>query len=324
MIEKRFNTGNPEDEFYFIEYYKEYVYPYIAAGKPSKDTLAAYHSAIDQFLEYCNKRRLLPLRVKEYDILKYREYLYDRAYQDTTVALKLAALRKFYHVAKKFEFVKNNPLQDIKGSLSQADIITKYLTKETLQTVISSLLTHQELRNIRNTAIFVLMALEGLRTVEIHRMNEEDIDFINGIIYIRGKGHSDMIYPREDTMYILGQYIQRKTQSVVPNRPERVGRPVVVSLSNHNNFNRISRDGIRRSIDAILKEFGLKKHGISCHVLRHTCATLLYEQTKDLQVVKETLRHKSVQMSSKYAHVQDRMTKRYTNAIPIKIKEFGD
>ena len=59
-------------------------------------------------------------------------------------------------------------------------------------------------------------------------------------------------------------------------------------------------------------------------MLRHTCGTLLYKETKDLQVVKEVLRHKSVEMSSKYAHVQDAMLKRYTEAIPIKIKESNE
>jgi integrase/recombinase XerC len=217
------------------------------------------------------------------------------------------------------DLIKENPLVDVKSDYSSTtDVVTKYLTKETLQTIITSLLSRRDLRDIRNTTMFIMMALEGLRAVEIHRLNEEDIDFSNGIIYIRGKGHSDMIYPREDTMYMLKYYLERKE---VRSSSTELVHPVFVSLSNHNKWNRVSRDGIRRSIDAILKEFGLKKHGISCHVLRHTCATLLYAETKDLQVVKETLRHRSIQMSSKYAHLQDRMAKRYTNAIPIKIKE---
>lgn len=307
------------DEFFYVENYKQLIYPYIASGKPSKDTLRTYYSAIDQFIDYCDKRRLLPMHVKEYDVLQYREYLYKRAYQDSTVSMKLAALRKFYHVAVKMNAIKENPLTDIKSSFSSTDnLLTKYLTKETLQTVISSLLRRPNLKDIRDTVIFIMMALEGLRTIEIHRMNEEDIDFVNGVINIRGKGHMDLIYPREDTMKILRFYLEKKE---IRMSSKELVHPVFVSLSNHNTWNRISRDGIRRAIDSILKEFGIKKHGISCHILRHTCATLLYAETKDLQIIKETLRHRSIQMSSKYAHLQDRMAKRYTNAIPIKIKE---
>jgi integrase/recombinase XerC len=55
-------------------------------------------------------------------------------------------------------------------------------------------------------------------------------------------------------------------------------------------------------------------------MLRHTCGTLLYEQTRDIQAVKETLRHKNIEMTSKYSHVQDMALKRYTEAIPIKNK----
>lgn len=318
MIQDIHNEIQQSNEFFYVENYKTLIYPYIAAGKPSKDTLASYYSAIDQFIEYCDRRRLLPMHVKEYDILQYREYLYNRAYQASTVAAKIAALRKFYHVAVKMKAIKENPLADIKSAFSSTDnLLTKYLTKETLQTVISSLLRRSDLRSIRNTTIFVMMALEGLRTVEIHRMNEEDIDFANGIINIKGKGHVDPIYPREDTMKILRFYLERKEMRTT----NELVHPVFVSHSNHNMWNRISRDGIRRAIDNILKEFGIKKHGISCHVLRHTCATLLYAETKDLQIIKETLRHKSIQMSSKYAHLQDRMSKRYTNAIPIQLSE---
>ena len=312
-------NGTTYDEFTYVENYKKLIYPYIKSGRPANDTLISYYSSIDQFIEYCDKRRLLPLRAKEYDIIQYRESLYRRAYQESTVSAQIAAIRKFYHVAVKMNLIKENPLKDIKSDYSSTtDVVTKYLTKESLQTIITSLLSRRDLRDIRNTAMFIMMALEGLRAVEIHRLNEEDIDFSNGIIYIRGKGHSDMIYPRDDTMYMLKYYLEHKE---VRSSTKELVRPVFVSLSNHNKWNRVSRDGIRRSIDAILKEFGLKKHGISCHVLRHTCATLLYAETKDLQIVKETLRHRSIQMSSKYAHLQDRMAKRYTKAIPIKIKQ---
>ena len=43
--------------------------------------------------------------------------------------------------------------------------------------------------------------------------------------------------------------------------------------------------------------------------------TYLYQETKDLRVVQETLRQRSPKVTAKYAHVHDRMEKRYTGGI---------
>ena len=39
----------------------------------------------------------------------------------------------------------------------------------------------------------MLMALEGLRTVEVHRMSVNDINWEMKTIHIHGKGHNDFI-----------------------------------------------------------------------------------------------------------------------------------
>ena len=40
-------------------------------------------------------------------------------------------------------------------------------------------------------------------------------------------------------------------------------------------------------------------------------------QTKDLQIVKEVLRHSDINITSKYAHVYDQMNKRYSSTIKL-------
>ena len=52
-------------------------------------------------------------------------------------------------------------------------------------------------------------------------------------------------------------------------------------------------------------------------MLRHTCGTLLYKDTKDLQIVKEVLRHSDINITSKYAHVYNQMNKRYSSTINL-------
>lgn len=163
------------------------------------------------------------------------------------------------------------------------------------------------------------MAIEGLRTVEVHRLSVEDISVLNKqlVILIRGKGHNDPIYPSKFTSDLLRDYLSIRP---VPTTALHELTPVFISDGNRGQHKRLSRRSIRREIDAALKLIQAKSPGISCHMLRHTCGTLLYEQTRDIQAVKETLRHKNIEMTSKYSHVQDMALKRYTEAIPIKKK----
>ena len=81
----------------------------------------------------------------------------------------------------------------------------------------------------------------------------------------------------------------------------------------------MNRRSIRRAIDGWLVKAGLKDKNKSGHMLRHTCATLLYKETRDLKAVQETLRHSSINISSKYAHLVDREDNRYTISIPVQL-----
>jgi integrase/recombinase XerC/integrase/recombinase XerD len=91
-----------------------------------------------------------------------------------------------------------------------------------------------------------------------------------------------------------------------------------VSLSKGNKeMCRITRTGLSKWMDELLLKAGIVKKGRACHALRHTCGALLYQATRDVKVVQETLRHTSIGMAAKYSHVEDRGKARYTKAIPV-------
>ena len=163
------------------------------------------------------------------------------------------------------------------------------------------------------------MAIEGLRTVEIHRMNVEDINREQTTILIRGKGKNSMLYPRQDTFALLLKYLQLNESTYI-NEGNFNFTPVFTSTSNNKTGNRISRQAIRDAINQWLNQANYKEKGKSGHMLRHTCATLLYKETRDIRAVQETLRHSSINISSRYAHLTEREEQRYTNSIPVEIE----
>ena len=100
---------------------------------------------------------------------------------------------------------------------------------------------------------------------------------------------------------------------------DRQGTPVFVSVSNRNLGGRLTRDAIRDIVDSWLEQADAKEAGMSCHALRHSCGTILYNETKDLRAVQEHLGHSDPATTAKYAHVSSELLRKYTRAIPVKI-----
>lgn len=308
------NSSGTISSDYFIKHYRELIVRYISDGNPSEDSKRSYFSAIDGFLIWCSAVGMPPMSIEEQHIFYYRSMLIAQNYKPATIKFKLNAVRRFYFVAQKYRLIEINPAKDVKAKKDPDALlpINKYLTAEQLQTLVDSF-DETAAEALRTKTIVYLMAIEGLRTVEVHRMNFEDINFASQAIYIRGKGHNDFIYPTPDTMKYLSHYLNSREALA-----DELGTPVFVSTSNNSRGRRLSRQAIRSDIDKALANAGFKAAGNSCHMLRHTCGTLLYAETLDLQVVKNVLRHRSVEMTSKYSHIQDPSARRYTGIIPIR------
>lgn len=308
----------------FLDNYEDVLKKYIAGGNPSEDTLKNYFGQIREFLSWCKDNDFKPLRIQEPHIILYRDFLIEKKQKVNTVAAKLNAIRKFYHLAQKFHIITDNPAEDVKAPRDPdaALVNLPYLSAGKLEYLFHAIPCETE-KELRDKVIIAFMAIEGLRTVEIHRMNEEDINVEQQTILIHGKGKNAMIYPRPDTFALLMRYLESKDRFRIKatkrsNDDELI--PVFTSTSNNMYGHRIIRQAVRDAVNKWLAVVGLKEKGKAGHMLRHTCATLLYKETKDLKQIQETLRHSNINMSSKYAHLTERQENRYTNSIPVELE----
>lgn len=133
-------------------------------------------SNINQFLRWCKlEAQIHPLAAVQDDIKEYRNYLWEkRQLRVSTVSLKLTAIRRFYDSARLRNLVETNPCDGIvagEDPLLRATGI-KYLNETQLQNMIS-LIPAAGVSNLRARLIIAFMALQGLRTVEIHRASVE-------------------------------------------------------------------------------------------------------------------------------------------------------
>ena len=296
---------------------KAIVPRYIAGGAPTSDTLRHYDEEISNFLNWCSGNAYEPLKdIAEPEAYQYLDYLTSQLLSPATINLKICAARTFYFVANRLNLFGENPFKTVKPKkpvYDDADF--EFFNIEELKEICEYIIARNDIVSNRDLAIVMLMAVEGLRTVEVHRMSDEDINWKNKSILVHGKGRDSYIYPCEDTFEILQKYLDTRIEPV---RDEQ-GTPTFISYSAKYEGSRISRNGLRWIINAILTALGKKTEGNSCHSLRHSCGTNLYSATKDLRLVQETLRHKDPMTSARYAHAAERIEQRQTSqASPFK------
>lgn len=303
---------------YYLTHYMEFLPRYISHGRPSKDTLETYHKRIRMFLEWCKRQNRDPFTIHDYQMRIYLED-YMQSHRDASVSLEIVSIRMFYTVANRIGLIQENPCKHIRsGSAFRFDEQFKYFTMDQVNHILKTAEEEpDDFVRTRNVAMISLMAMEGLRNVELARMNDEDIYWETKTIFIHGKGHAGMIYPSDYTMDTLEKYLKARP------KPKKDGAftPTFISDSHKRLNQRLSRNGIRDIMNKILKAAGYKQKGYSCHIFRHSCGTNLYAATKDLRVVQETLRQRDPKMAARYAHVQERMTKRNTDLLWIESKK---
>ena len=147
------------------------------------------------------------------------------------------------------------------------------------------------LRSERLRAIVALLLFQGLRQIEVCRLDVKDIDLANSRIYIVGKGRIDTepIHIHPETLKALTSYLR---QSQV-----KYGA-LFTHLNRQSNGQRLSTRGLRQIFQDLLKELGIQK---TTHGTRHYFATeLIRHFGSELTTVAKFTRHNSLEMLQVY------------------------
>ncbi len=139
-------------------------------------------------------------------------------------------------------------------------------------------------RNSRLRALFSLLAFQGLRQIEIVRLDVADINLEKKLAYIRGKGEDDKepIYLAPATVKALKEYIKAHKLK---------GGSLFRSMGNRKR-ERLSTITIKREMGELLAELGIEK---TVHGFRHFYITELLK-SMDVRDVRKFSRHRSMEM----------------------------
>lgn len=277
----------------------------VADGRASPETVRAYVGDVRQHLTWLIvEQQTLPGDVSVDGLKGWRTLLVGR-YALSTAGRKFTSVRRFYSMAMDRGMIGANPAAGLKSPKDETDQDEKikYLTMATVQRVLS-LPNLNTARGQRDRAIMVLMAMHGLRVIEVHRLSLEDVDFEAGeagMLQVLGKRNKRRkVLLVEETREVLRIWLAARGLTRANDSA------LFVSLSNNREPGRMHRRSIRAMIDKYLVMAGAKRPGVSCHSLRHTFATLSLAAGASLLAISGALGHRSTTTTEVYARIVDK------------------
>lgn len=150
---------------------------------------------------------------------------------------------------------------------------------------------------LRDRAILEILYATGIRRLELTRLAVSDIDHARVTVFIRaGKGARDRLIP------LGGRALAWIDKYLDGARPHLARDPAVTVLFVAADGGPVSRFRVGQLVHDYILASGVGKTG-SCHLFRHTMATLMLDGGADLRYVQEMLGHASVATTQIYTHV---------------------
>ncbi|MDR7418946.1 MAG: tyrosine-type recombinase/integrase [Armatimonadota bacterium] len=200
------------------------------------------------------------------------------------------ALRCFFGWATEAEVLPQNPMR---GLTMKAPKTLPRVPEDATVRGLFAACDPETFEGKRNRALIAVLADSELRIGEALRLRVEDVNLAARTLNVRaGKGQKDSVgFFGAETAQHVRAWLNRRRDA----KPEdylfcdQQGR----SLTRHAAAKILHRLSVRA---------GLPRK-VGPHALRHYAATSILKQTGDLELVRQVLRHESLAMALRYAHL---------------------
>ncbi len=198
-------------------------------------------------------------------------------------------LRTFFRWCVEVGLLAENPMRGL--TMKAPKTLPRVPEDEDVRRLLRACLDTFEGR--RNRALVALLADSALRISEALRLRIEDVSLATRTLTVRGgKGGKDGVgfFGAETALHLRGWLGRRRdAHSEDFLFVDRQGRPLTQNHGTHILHRLSVKAGLPRKVGP--------------HALRHYAATSILRQTGDLELVRQVLRHETLTMALRYAHL---------------------
>lgn len=219
-------------------------------------------------------------------------------------ARKISSLRAFFkYLTDKVSMLDHNPVNNLDFP-SRPKKLPRYLTLEDSMQLLESV---QGPFAARDYCILTLFLNCGMRVSELAGLDLSDIR--DDSIRVMGKGS------KERTLY-LNDACREAIAAYLPERiiPHAIDQKALFISRNRN---RISVQTVKWLVKKHLAEAGLDSTKYSAHKLRHTAATLMYQNGVDIRTLQTVLGHSNLDTTMIYTHIEDQSIREAASKNPL-------
>lgn len=276
-----------------------------ASTDPDTDRLADLlrdkRAAVADFFAFCGKR---PQEVTPLDVKAWQEDLTARGLSSATVYGKVSRLSSFYKWLQEDEalqqVIRSNPVDLARPKPPKAYHKAKALSDEELDALVQTVKAAavHSLTGKRDYAMFLFYILTGHRREEVCRLTWADLKrngrltvrfLVKGGDYVTEQVNMICYEALEDYLQAAGRLASMTADSPLWVGHDRAGQAT----------GRLSSHSFAKNMHKYAAAAGLKDFHV--HMLRHTVARLVAEDTGDMTAVQRVLGHKNLQTTRVYA-----------------------
>lgn len=258
----------------------------------SDHTLAAYRNDLAGLAGWLLRRGRTLLAARREDLLDYLSARVLDGARPRTTARLLSSLRRFYR-----HQVREGRLQEDPSVRIESPRIGRPLPDTLNEADVDALLQAPDISDalgLRDRAMLELLYACGLRVSELVGLTGDQVNLVQGVVRVRGKGGKERLVPLgEEAVEWLQRYlIEARGQLAGTDRHLFVSRRGQ-GMTRQTFWHRLRRYAVKSCIN---------KH-LSPHTLRHAFATHLLNHGADLRVVQMLLGHSDLSTTQIYTHV---------------------
>jgi integrase/recombinase XerD len=295
------DLANPDDPSGFAALLARFLV-HLQTRAYSPATVLNREQCVKAFALWAEARGLRPSDVTRPILERYQRHLYYHRKSDgaplsfRTQGARLVPVRAFFKWLARENLILFNPASELDLPRPERRLPKAVLSAQEAEAVL-----HQPdlstVTGLRDRAILELLYATAIRRTELIDLKLWDVDYARGALSIRhGKGHKDRIVPLgERARAWLEKYRDEARPQLVAGRDE-----AVLFLTTHGTPLEAKR--LSERVRAYVEEAAIDKAG-SCHLFRHTAATLMLEGGADIRFIQAMLGHESLETTQIYTRV---------------------
>ena len=284
-------------------------------------TVQVHDFHIARFIDFCEERGIVSVHdVTRPVVVRFQRFLFyyraksGRPLSASTQAMALGAIRSMFRYLTRASVIHANPAADLEMPRRGVRLPKNTFTIDEVERILRAVDRDNQMA-VRDRAIIETLYSTGIRRMELCCLKVFDVDDERGILTVRqGKGNKDRVVPiGERALLWIRKYLDEERQRCAL-------EPDLLWLFLTEDGEALSPDWLSEAVRRHIDNAGIKKTG-SCHIFRHTMATLMLEGGADIRHIQAMLGHASLESTQIYTRVSiEHLKKVHTMAHPAKIE----